>query len=56
MYFDIEIILYWDSWYKILLWKPVSDPWNYYQIFKTMCLHGECLLYIKFAFVETFVL
>lgn len=21
-----------------------------------MCLHGECLLYIKFAFVEMFVL
>lgn len=40
----------------MLLWMPVSDPWNYYQIFLKMCLHGECLLYIKFGFVETFVL
>lgn len=55
MYFDIEVILYWDSWYKMLLWKSVSDPWNY-QIFLKLCLHGECLLYIKFGFIETLVL
>lgn len=35
---------------------PVSEPWNYGQIFLKMCLHGECLLHIKFGFVETFVL